>query len=362
MTSISVCMVAGEASADRHAAAVIRELKRILPEVEVFGMGGPAMAEAGMECLYGMEQFSVMGFSDVLPRIRQIHSVYRGLCDEVLKRRPQVVVPVDLPDFNMRLAGRLKRSGLKILYYIAPQAWAWRKYRARTLARITDGLAVIFPFEEAFFSSYGVNARYVGHPFMEEHSAGAAGGTWPPGRIALLPGSRMHEIRTILPVMIEAKRIVQKRHPHITWHLPVAAGIDPAAVQSLADPDVELHSSLTQADLAVVKSGTSSFEMALKGVPEVICYRTSGLNYRLARAFVRIDYIGMPNIILGRRAVPELIQNDLTPERLAREVLEIIEDRQRYERMQQSFDEMRRMLGNASPSKGVATWIADMAG
>lgn len=357
-----VCMVAGEASADRHAAAVIRALREIAPGVEIFGMGGPAMAEAGMECLYGIEELSVMGFSDVLPRIIHILSVYRGLCRAIRERKPSVVMPVDLPDFNMRLARRAKDSGAKVLYYIAPQAWAWRKYRARTLARITDGLAVIFPFEEAFFSSYGVNARYVGHPFMEEHSAGAAGGTWPPGRIALLPGSRMHEIRTILPVMIEAKRIVQKRHPHITWHLPVAAGIDPAAVQSLADPDVELHSSLTQADLAVVKSGTSSFEMALKGVPEVICYRTSGLNYRLARAFVRIDYIGMPNIILGRRAVPELIQNDLTPERLAREVLEIIEDRQRYERMQQSFDEMRRMLGNASPSKGVATWIADMAG
>ncbi len=362
MTRLSVCMVAGEASADRHAAAVIRELKRTVPGVEVFGMGGPAMAEAGMECLYGMEKFSVMGFSDVLPRIRQIHSVYRGLCDAARERNPQVVVPVDLPDFNMRLAGRLKRSGLKILYYIAPQAWAWRKYRARKLARITDGLAVIFPFEEAFFSSYGVNARYVGHPFMEEQESSAAEGTWPPGRIALLPGSRMHEIRTILPVMIEAKRIVQNRHPDITWHLPVAAGIDPAAVRSLADPDVELHSSLPAADLAVVKSGTSSFEMALKGIPEVICYRTSSLNYRLARAFVRIDHIGMPNIILGRRAVPELIQNELTPERLAREVLEIIEDRQRYDRMRQSFGEMRRMLGDASPSKGVATWIADMAG
>lgn len=362
MTSISVCMVAGEASADRHAAAVIRELKRAAPKAEVFGMGGPAMAEAGMECLYGMEQFSVMGFSDVLPRIRQIHSVYRGLCDEALKRKPQVVMPVDLPDFNMRLAGRLKRSGMKVLYYIAPQAWAWRRYRARTLARITDGLAVIFPFEEAFFSSYGVNARYVGHPFMEEQGEGAPGGAWPPGRVALLPGSRMHEIRTILPIMIEAKRIVQGRHPDITWHLPVAAGIDPAAVQSLADPDVELHSSLTVADLALAKSGTSSFEMALKGIPEVICYRTSSLNYRLARAFVRIDHIGMPNIILGRQAVPELIQDDLTPERLAREALVIIEDRQRYDRMRQSFDEMRRMLGDASPSKGVATWIADMAG
>lgn len=362
MTSISVCMVAGEASADRHAAAVIRELKHIAPRAKIFGMGGPAMAEAGMECLYGMDQFSVMGFSDVLPRIRQILSVYRGLCAEVRKRKPQVVVPVDLPDFNMRLAGRLKRSGLKVLYYIAPQAWAWRKYRARTLARITDGLAVIFPFEEGFFSSYGVNARYVGHPFMEEQSPGATRGTWPPGRIALLPGSRMHEIQTILPVMIEAKRIVQKRHPDIAWHLPVAAGIENAAVQSLADPDIELLSSLAAADLAVVKSGTSSLEMALKGIPEVICYRTSSLNYWLARTFVKVDHIGMPNIILGRRAVPELIQDDLTPGRLAREVLEIIEDRQRYDRMQQSFEEMRKVLGNASPSKGVATWIADMAG
>ena len=350
-------MVAGEASADRHAAAVIRELKRILPEVEVFGMGGPAMAEAGMECLYGMEQFSVMGFSDVLPRIRQIHSVYRGLCDEVLKRRPQVVVPVDLPDFNMRLAGRLKRSGLKILYYIAPQAWAGRKYRARTLARITDGLAVIFPFEEAFFSSYGVNARYVGHPFMEEQSAGAAGGTWPPGRIALLPGSRMHEIRTILPVMIEVKRIVQKS-PHITWHLP-GGRIDPRFGPGRSRRG--LHSSLTQVTWPWSSQGHRASDSAQK-VPRSHLLPDIGLNYRLARAFVRIDHIGMPNIILGRRAVPELIQDELTPERLAREVLEIIEDRQRYDRMQQSFDEMRRMLGNASPSKGVATWIADMAG
>ncbi|HNU73845.1 MAG: Lipid-A-disaccharide synthase [Deltaproteobacteria bacterium ADurb.BinA179] len=362
MSTKSICMVAGEASADRHAAAVIRALKDIMPRVEIFGMGGPAMAEAGMECIYGIHGFSVMGFSDVLPRIMHIRSVYRGLCDAVRERKPDVVVPVDLPDFNMRLAGNLKRSGFKVLYYIAPQAWAWRRYRARTLSRITDGLAVIFPFEEAFFSSYGVNARYVGHPFTEEMSDRAPKAVWPPSRISLMPGSRMHEIQAIMPVMLQAKRIVQRIHPHVTWHLPVAPGLERPTLESLADPDIELSAALPAADLAMVKSGTSSFEMAIKGIPEIICYRTSVLNYLLARAFVKLDHVGMPNIILGRPAVPELIQNDLTPERLAREALEIIEDEQRYLKMQQSFDEMRRMLGNASPSQGVAAWIANMAG
>jgi len=360
MKKRKICMVAGETSADRHAAAVIRALKDIMPGVEVFGMGGPAMAEAGMECIYGIHGFSVMGFSDVIPRIRHIHSVYRGLRGAVRERRPEVVVPVDLPDFNMRLAGALKRSGFKILYYIAPQTWAWRRYRARTLSRTTDGLAVIFPFEEAFFSSFGVNARYVGHPLVEEESARIPPGRWPPEKIALLPGSRLHEIRTILPVMIQAKRLVQRQYSHIAWHIPVAPGIDPAIVASLADPDIELASQVQPADLAVVKSGTSSFEMALRGIPEIICYRTSELNYRLARAFVRIDRIGMPNIVLGRPAVPELIQGELKPERLAREMVKIIEDRQRYVQMQESFDEMRRLLGDASPSRGVAAWIADM--
>lgn len=362
MMKKKICMVAGEASADRHAAGVIRALRRIMPEVEIFGMGGPAMAAAGMECIYGIHGFSVMGFSDVLPRIRHIHSVYRGLCDAVRTRKPDVVVPVDLPDFNMRLAGRLNRSGFKVLYYIAPQAWAWRRYRARTLSRITDGLAVIFPFEEAFFSSYGVNARYVGHPFTEEPDNDARMAAWPPKRIALMPGSRPHEIRAILPVMLEAKRIVQKKYPQITWHLPIAPGLDRSAVEPLADPDIELSSVLPEVDLAMVKSGTSSFEMALKGTPEIICYRTSAFNYHLARAFVKLDHVGMPNIVLGRPAVPELIQNDLTPERLAREVSGIVEDEQRYFQMQQSFYEMRRMLGDASPSRGVAAWIADMTG
>lgn len=355
----SVCMVAGEASADKHASAVIHALKGIMPDVEVFGVGGPEMKAAGMECLYGIDEFSVMGFSDVIPRIKRIYSVYKGILKAIDERRPSIVVPVDLPDFNMRLAKRVKRSGIGVLYYIAPQAWAWRRYRARTLSRITDGLAVIFPFEEGFFSSYGVNARYVGHPFMESGMRPPSP-SWPPKNILLLPGSRFHEIETILPSMLGAKRIVQKTHPEIAWHLRVAPGLDRQMIGAMAGSDVTLTTEMPPSDLAVVKSGTSSFEMAVMGVPEVICYRTSAFNYRIAKAFVKVDHIGMPNIILGRYAVPEIIQDELTPENLAKEIVCLIEDERGYHEMQSVFAEMRERLGNSSPSEGVASWIQSM--
>ncbi len=360
MKKKTVCMVAGEASADRHAAAVIRALKGTVPGIEVFGIGGPQMQAAGMECIYGIEEFSVMGFSDVIPRIRRIFSVYKGLLRAIEDRKPGVVVPVDLPDFNMRVAKAAKRTEAKVLYYIAPQAWAWRRYRARSLSRITDGLAAIFPFEEAFFSSYGVNVRYVGHPFIENLTGAVGKASRPPRNIVLMPGSRKHEIRTILPIMCEAKAIVQKRHPEMVWHLRVAPGIDPLDIRSMADGDIRFSTELPAADLAVVKSGTSSFEMAVLGIPEVICYRTTNLNYRLARTFVKVDYIGMPNIILGRAAVPELIQDGLTGEALAGEILTLIDDERRYHEMQSAFEEMRARLGTSHPSRGVAAWIQSL--
>jgi lipid-A-disaccharide synthase len=330
--------------------------------VEVFGMGGPEMRAAGMECLYGTGELSVMGFSDVFPRIRHIFGVFKGLIGAIEARRPDVVVPVDLPDFNMRLAAKAKRAGFKVLYYIAPQAWAWRSYRARTLARITDGLAVIFPFEEPFFSSQGVNARYVGHPFMEGGGpAREAAASWPPRNIVMMPGSRRHEIETILPTMCEAKHLVQARHPGLAWHLKMAPELDRGLIEAIADRDILLSQEMPGADLAVVKSGTSSFEMAVCGVPEVICYRTSPLNYRLAKAFVNVEHIGMPNIILGSRAVPELVQEGFTAENLASELCRLVEDEKRFKKMQSDFARLREALGNEAPSMGVAKWVSELA-
>jgi lipid-A-disaccharide synthase len=354
-----ICIVAGEASADKHAAGVLRALREMVPEVEAFGMGGPELKAAGMECLYGTGELSVMGFSDVAPRIRHIFSVFKGLLKAIEERRPAVVMPVDLPDFNMRLAGKARRLGSKVLYYIAPQAWAWRRYRAATLAKITDGLAVIFPFEEGFFSSYGVNVRYVGNPCMEDPDVGTSP-SWPPGNVLMMPGSRLQELETILPLMCAAKRIVQGRHRDLAWHMRIAPGIDGRRLEERIDDDIVLTREMPPADLAMVKSGTSSFEMAVAGIPEVICYRTSGLNYRLARAFVTIDHIGMPNIILGKTAVPELIQEDFTPENLALELLRFIEDEDRFRRMQHDFALLREKLGSGSASRGVASWIRDM--
>ncbi|MCU0576701.1 MAG: lipid-A-disaccharide synthase [Desulfobacterota bacterium] len=361
MSPHTILMAAGEASADRHAAEVVRAVRELMPGTEFIGMGGPEMSRAGMECIYGMDELSVMGFTDVLPRIRNILKVYAGIKRLMEDRKPSLFLPVDLPDFNMRLARCAKAAGLKVLYYIAPQAWAWRRYRARNLAGITDGLAVIFPFEESFFSSHGVRARYVGHPFLDAGQGEASWtASWPPRRIGMLPGSRPHEIMSILPIMMEAKRLIAGRHPDLTWHLPVARGLDAQVIRRHTDSDIRLEETLPEVDVAMVKSGTSSLEIALRGVPEVICYRTSPINYLLARIFVKIHHIGMPNIIAGKTIVPELIQHHLTGDDLARTMLLYLEDRRLYEATQKAYEQMRFILGDRKASSGVAHWACEL--
>jgi lipid-A-disaccharide synthase len=355
MTARRILMVAGEASADKHASRVIRELKNRMSGVEIFGIGGPEMAAAGMECIYGMHEFSVMGITDVVPKLRRIFEVYGGLKRFIKTTKPDLFIPVDLPDFNMRLARALKRTGIRVLYYIAPQAWAWRSSRAHALARITDGLAVIFPFEVGFFSAYGVQADYVGHPLMEDPDVSAQA-TWPPRKIGIMPGSRNQEIERMLPVMMEAKRILQLRYPDLTWHLPIAPGIDANTLRQAVDKDVSLHTELPEVDLAMVKSGTSTLEVALRGIPEVICYRTSALNYLIARIFVRIKHIGMPNIIAGKTIVPELVQKHLTAEDLTRTIRLYLEDRSLFDATQASYQRMKESLGTKKASVGVASW------
>jgi lipid-A-disaccharide synthase len=361
MTTHKILMVAGEASADRHASHVIRAIRQLIPDAEIFGMGGPEMAQAGMECIFGMDELSVMGFTDVMPKIFQIIKVYRGIKQLMDERRPGLFIPVDLPDFNMRLARYAKAKGLKVLYYIAPQAWAWRRGRAKTLARVTNGLAVIFPFEEQFFTSSGVNTRYVGHPLVEAEAPGPSQkASWPPKRIGIMPGSRYHEIARILPIMMDAKRIISKKHPDITWHLPVAKGLDVNAITGMVDKDVHLEETLPDVDLAMVKSGTSSLEMAFQGVPEVICYRTSMVNYFLARAWVKIDHIGMPNIIAGKSIVPELIQGHFTAENLARTLCRYLDDKGLFEATRRSYHDMRQLLGDKKASIQVANWAQEL--
>ncbi len=352
-------MVAGEASADRHASKVIKALKDILPDVEIFGMGGPEMGSCGMECIYSIDDLSVMGFTDVLPRLRRILRVFFGIKRLIRDKRPDIFVPIDLPDFNMRMARFAKARGLKVLYYIAPQAWAWRRYRAKILSKITDGLAVIFPFEEGFFKSYGVNTRYVGHPFLEE-GRGLIDVKWPPERVAILPGSRYHEVSSMLPILQGAKDILNKDFTRLKWYLPIAKGLPSELFEKLVDKDVTLSETIPDIDLAMVKSGSIAFETALLGVPEVICYKTSIVNYYLAKTFIGVKNIGMPNIVSGSPIVPELIQKDLTKEMLALVLRRYIDNETLYMNTRKAFEGLRVSMGENIASEKVATWIRDM--
>lgn len=359
----TVLIAAGEASADRHASAVIRAVRALVPEAAFVGLGGPEMKSAGMDAVYSMEEISIMGFTEVASRIFGILRVYRGMKRLIRELRPDLFIAVDLPDFNMRLASYAKSLGVKVLYYIAPQAWAWRRSRAATLARITDGLAVIFPFEEGFFKAHGVNARYVGHPMLEPGSGEvpeASQTRWPPESICMMPGSRAQEIRMILPVMTQAKRLVSRGFPGIRWQLRLAPGLDRAFVERFTDADVLVEAGARPADLAIVKSGTSSLEMAVSGVPEIVCYRTSTVNYILARLMVRIDHIGMPNIIAGRSIVPELVQGGLTAEALAEAVTGFVTNRSLYEATREALLEIRGRLGSLRASREVARWAVQL--
>ncbi|MEA2101764.1 MAG: lipid-A-disaccharide synthase [Thermodesulfobacteriota bacterium] len=349
-------MVAGEASADRHASRVIRELNLRFDRPEIFGMGGPMMEAEGMECIYKINDLSVMGFSDVFSRLKKIFRVYTGVKGLISERKPDILIPVDLPDFNMGIAKRAKACGVKVLYYIAPQAWAWRRYRAKTLSRITDGLAVIFPFEQAFFSSRGVNARYVGHPLLEDNPA-IMNARWPVERIMMLPGSRDHEIIRMLPVMLKAREIMDAVYPGRQWFLPLAPGIDKEQIRSMPGiQGITLTASMVQADLAMVKSGTASFEASMYGIPEVICYATSPMNYYLARFFVRMEYIGMPNIVAKKQIAPELIQGDLTPQGLAKAMMGYMDDVSQYQDVRRAFGALRAGMGTKKASYEVAEW------
>jgi len=352
-------MVAGEASADRHAAGVIHSLKARFPGMEIFGMGGPLMQDAGMECIYSMADLSVMGFTDVVYRLFGILKIYSGIRRLVSERKPDIFVPVDLPDFNMRLAAYAKKNRVKVLYYIAPQAWAWRVSRARVLSRITDGLAVIFPFEEAFFRARGVNARYVGHPLLEQRLEPFRV-SWPPERIAVLPGSRVHEVRKILPIMMQVKRKLARDHPGISWYLYASRGLEDSEFSEYIDGDVEICRCLPEVDAAMVKSGTGAFEIAMHGVPGVICYKTSLINYILAKAFVKTSAIGMPNIMAGYKVVPELIQGDFTAERLYDTLGRYIDNEDLYRDTCSKLIELRSKMGDKNASEEVARWIIDI--
>ncbi len=331
--SLRVLLVAGETSGDLHAAALLRELRRLRPELHAAGIGGQKLRAAGMEILVDMASVQTMGLVETFGTLGRLASAYRRLGRFLEVERPNLVILVDYPEFNLLLARRAKRLGIPVFYFIGPQVWAWRPGRVRRIARCVDRLAVVFPFEEGL---YGRNAdgkplaEFVGHPLLDvvrptrapEQTRRRYGLAPDRPVLALLPGSRHKEVRYVFPAALEAAEELAGDG----WQAIVA--LAPALEREVLSPwlgsEAEIpvalddsYNVLAAADAAVVASGTATLEAALLAKPMVIVYRMAAVTYMLGRLLVRVDAIGMPNIVLGRRAFPELVQHQMTPRAIA---------------------------------------------
>jgi lipid-A-disaccharide synthase len=369
-----ILIVAAEASADLHAARALGELRKIRPGIRAFGVGGPCLRAAGLETLYPAEDLNVMGIAEVLPKIPRILAVLRGMREAAGQRRPAVALLVDSPDFNLRLAKHLKRQGVKVVYYISPMIWAWRRGRARKIARVVDRMLCILPFEERFYEGTGVSARFVGHPFAERLLPGDATSYrvslgLPAGRttIALLPGSRRSEIQRIFPAMLEAAERIKAQHPDVQFVVPVAVTLPESALRPAlarhATLDVRLVAGRADevvgaSDAALVKSGTSTLESALMHRPMVVVYKMAWLSYWVARLLVRMSHFALVNILAGRTVVPELLQQEASPERMAAEIERLLSDPGARRAQLDGLAEVRRSLGEPGAARRVAEEIA----
>ncbi|HUE77472.1 MAG TPA: lipid-A-disaccharide synthase [Longimicrobiales bacterium] len=368
----TIFLSAGEPSGDLHGAALARALRARWPSARLLGLAGPRMQAEGVEPVADFDRLAVMGFAEVLRHLpffaRLLHRAGRIVEDE----RVDLVVPIDYPGFNLRLASRASATGVPVLYYIAPQVWAWHRSRAAKLAATADRLAVILPFEEAIFREYGADVRFVGHPLalragpLQERAAFCAAHGLDPSRriLALFPGSRLQEVERHLSVFREAaERVVEAR-----WHLqPVIArspDVDEGAYAGSAYPmTTDARSLLAHAHVALVKSGTTTLEAALAGVPMVIAYRTHPATFWLARRLVRVEHVGLANLVAGRRIAPELLQEEATPSALAAALLPLVDEGPARAEALEGVAEARAALrpeGTATAAERVADLAAEL--
>lgn len=367
-----IMIVTGEASGDKHAARLIAEMRRAAPEVEweFFGSGGEEMRAAGATTLVDIRELAIMGLVEVLRALPLFRRVFRLLRAAARERRPDAVILVDWPEFNLRLAKKLSGDGQRVFYYISPQIWAWRRYRIHTIRRHVEKMLVILPFERQFYEKYGVQVEYVGHPLLDSVRVTASReefcarhGLDPERRIlAFLPGSRHSEIRHILPPLLETVARLRDQHPDWQCVLPLARTLsreEVATIPGLTIVERDTCNAVAAADLAIVASGTATLETAIIGTPLIVVYRASELNWRIFHPLIRVPWVGMPNLIAGKRIVPELLQSELNGVRLTAEITNLLADPSRLAVMRDELAAVRARLGEARASARAAQTIIE---
>jgi lipid-A-disaccharide synthase len=372
---VRILVSVGEASGDFYAARVVEILKSRHPDAAFFGCAGPRMQAAGVRPVVDQRSLAVVGVVEVLTHIPRIWLEFRKLVRVAATERPDLAILTDSPDFHLRVARKLKRLGIPVVYLIAPQAWAWREGRVRGMRETIRRLLCIFPFEERFFVDRGVPASYIGHPLarlvkpMLTRGELLAKLELPADSrlLAVLPGSRHGEASRHLPVLLEASKRIRERHP-VTPVLALPAGFDTtiwepnltASIKKVEGRRIEGHTwdVLAQAELALAASGTVTIEAALLGTPMVTFYRVNALSWYLARWMVKSPYLSMVNLVAERRVVPELIQQDMTAGKLAAEAIRLLEDGAARETMRQDLAEVaRRLASERDPMEVAADWV-----
>ena len=376
---LKIMISAGEASGDRLGAELARAVRALRPDAELLGMGGPEMAAAGVRIVQDAAAVSVVGFVEVLAHLGEIRGAMARLEATLREERPDVLVPIDFPDFNLRLAARAGRAGVDVCYYVSPQVWAWRKGRVRAIRKLVRRMLVLFPFESAFYEAAGVAVTFVGHPVVErvpERPARPellAGVGLDPGRpvVALAPGSRKGEIGRVLPPMLDAARILRADRPELQFLISRAGSLDEGFVEDLVGraglgAGVAVHEGdypeiLRGCAAGAVASGTATLEAAMAGLPMVVVYRMAAVSYSIARWFVRLDHVAMPNLVAQRRVVPEHIQGECTGPRIAASLAAYLDDPERAERVRADLAEVRARLGEGGGSARAAAAVVDVA-
>jgi lipid-A-disaccharide synthase len=371
-----IMIVAGEASGDLHGSNLVKEALRIDPGLSFFGIGGRRMRDEGVTILVDSSEMAVVGLVEVISHSKVIYRAYSILKKIIHSDPPDLLILIDYPDFNLLLAKVAKYAGVKVLYYISPQIWAWRVGRVKKIARLVDRMAVVFPFEVPFYEKEGVPVTFVGHPLvdtvhptMSRHEAQACFGLDPDKKtVGLFPGSRKGEIRNLLATIMDAALLLRKHYPELQFIMPLASSLSNADIAPFigSNPldirviDGKVYDVMQVCDAIISVSGTVTLEAALMGVPMVIIYRVSPLTYAVGKRLIKVDHIGICNIVAGERVVRELIQDDAEPGWIAAEIGRILSDEAYAREMRAKLADVKAKLGVGGGSARVAKLLVEM--
>ena len=372
-----IMIIAGEASGDLHGSGLVRELKTKNPDLQIFGIGGDKMQQQGMELIYHVNEMSVLGFWDVLKQFRFFKRVYKNVVRKLEQEKPAVLVLIDYPGLNLKLAKAAHKIGIKVLYYIAPQVWAWGAKRVKKMVQTVNKMAVIIPFEEKMYRDAGIDATFVGHPLLEilqiklnKKEFIAKYGLNPKYKIiGLLPGSRPLEVKRLLPEMMRTTERFKRKHLEIQIIIGKADSVDPEIYKQLIPEksDVQLlenssYEIMKHCDLLIVASGTATLESALFETPLIIVYKVDPVSYFIGKQLVRIDSIGLVNVIAEKKIAPEFIQHQFRAENLIPEMENLLFNEKRQLKTISDLRKIKQKLGEVGASERTARMILGMMG